>query len=187
MSIPIEDTPVYTSGEELSCQFLDSFNRLKSLLEIDFQIKTHKEPSQEDYHQYNNACHMIALSTKMGESLAPLLDNMKGVYPPRKEGQKENLNPNSRIDLVSRLTALRLWLAMAQQLVTLESYAWDDVNKDQVLPLQVTIFDMATKATHSTVLDILLKAYPGMKEGIDDRVKNAHQKVVELNKPEQQT
>lgn len=184
MSIPVEIASTHATGKELTLQLQDSFKRLFGLLEIDYQIKQAQGIQEEDNFQHINASNMMALTQLMIEPLAPLFDRLRGVYPPRKEGEEENEHPNSRIDLISRLTALRLWISMVQQMVTLEAYAWDDVNKDQLLPKQVTVFDMATKATHSLIMETLFAAYPGMKDSIEGKVKNAHRTVVELSKAE---
>lgn len=187
MSIPVDPSVTHTTGKELTLQLHQSFRRLFAYLEIDYQIKRAQGISHEDDFQHGNAAKMMSLTLDMIEPLAPLLDHLRGVFPPAKEGEKENENPNNRIDLISRLTALRLWISMVQQLVTMEVYAWDDVNKNTLLPKQVTVFDMSTKATHSLVVQTLFAAYPGMEKSIEDKVKNAHRKVVELTKPEQET
>lgn len=187
MSIPVEIPSTHTTGKELTFQLKGCFNRLFALLEIDYQIKQAQGISEEDNCQHINAANMMALTQLMIEPLAPLLDQLRGVFPPTKDGEKENENPNSRIDLISRLTALRLWIGMLHQLVTMEAYAFDDVNKEQLLPQRVTVFDMSTKATHSLIVQTLFAAYPGMEKRIEDKVKNAHREVVQLTKPESTT
>lgn len=186
MSFVVETPSAHTSGKCLSFQIRDSLDRLRAHIELDVRIKRNRGITPEESFQYENACNMLQLSANMSSSLGPLFDDLRGVYPVAAVSEKENENPKCRIDLISRLTALRLWAALLQQLITIESYAWDDVNKEKLLPKQVTVFDMATKATHSTVMEILFDAYPGMKDSIDDKVKNAHRKVVELSKAEQQ-